>query len=210
MLQLRQVETGYRCMDVCSLIVLYHRCHEDDTWSPKHDRLTWFQQDLTVYMMRHEIDHWTAAQSALQDYDLFATSWVAPYYLDVDVVLAVLDGMDVGVEDGVLTSSSRPAVSRAQHLKNCFKSLTIYHFTTFQNSFNTLISATVSLNVFFTVNPCKIAYESLIKQQWKWNGEKHPCPLVICRFSVKHRITRLIKLSANQYNSSYLPKTSSY
>jgi len=39
------------------------------------------------------------------------------HYLDVYVVLAVLDGLYVGVEDGVLTGSCWPTISRAQHLR---------------------------------------------------------------------------------------------
>ena len=39
-----------------------------------------------------------------------------PDYLDINVMLAVLDDIHVGVEDGALTGPRRPAVHRAQHL----------------------------------------------------------------------------------------------
>lgn len=38
------------------------------------------------------------------------------YYLYVDEVLAVLNGVDISLEDGVLTGSSWPTISRAQNL----------------------------------------------------------------------------------------------
>lgn len=39
------------------------------------------------------------------------------YYLNVDEVLAVLDGVDISLEDWVLTGPSRPTISRAQNLE---------------------------------------------------------------------------------------------
>ena len=39
-----------------------------------------------------------------------------PDYLDVNVVLALLDDVHVGVQDGLLTGSCGPAVHRTQHL----------------------------------------------------------------------------------------------
>lgn len=51
------------------------------------------------------------------------------YYLYVDEVLAVLDGVDISLEDWVLTGPSWPTICRAQNLKgkkNTFMYACIY------------------------------------------------------------------------------------
>lgn len=64
------------------------------------------------------------------------TVCVLSVYLDVDVVLAVLNGVDVSVEDRVLTGSSRPTISRAQHLNTH----TMEHFASRLQIFPLVIS----------------------------------------------------------------------
>lgn len=80
---------------------------------------------------------------------------VSLHYLDVDVMLAVLDGVDVSIEDRVLTGSSRPAISRAQHLKKR-NTFTGHHISKGNIlvcfAFITLISATITvLKVFLNL-----------------------------------------------------------
>lgn len=56
----------------------------------------------------------------------------AAHYLYVDVVLAVLDGVDVSIEDWVLTGSSRPTISRAQHLTKEYNYGTLFNIQDFK------------------------------------------------------------------------------
>lgn len=69
------------------------------TWKLPHPNFNDFDR---IWQFQFVIMTMTGAQSAR--------------YLDVDEVLAVLDGVDISLENWVLTGSSWPTISRAQNL----------------------------------------------------------------------------------------------
>lgn len=77
-------------------------------------------------------------------------SWIYIYvflgYLNVDIVFAVLNSVDVSVEDRVLTGASRPTISRAQHLNT--------------DTVNTMVNITLCIKPF-----CKAAKNLQMRPQ---------------------------------------------
>lgn len=74
----------------------------------------WHLSCLSIIMKKHHKQKWTAATVRVE---FLWSLHRRCCYLDVDVVLAVLDGVYVGVLDRLFKCSSGPRMSRAQHLR---------------------------------------------------------------------------------------------